>query len=382
MPIKGLSENRRLPRLGKIHLGVKVKNDKGVEYPKAVDYFVSPPEVQAVFGEKPKELRILIPVEDEEKWCSQYYRCYSKTRGLICKGDGETAIRMVNSETGELVDRESKDVVMKEIACRGKECSDYRVKCKEIMCLQFVLPEVPGLGVWQLDSGSVNSIININSTAELVKRTYGRISMIPLLLTVEPQEVKTPEGKKKTVYVLNLRTRNTMLQMARASRDGIAGLLPEGLEDGAEMPVPDDEIPELIIPENQEPKAQQAKTNGAAQQPKSNGSPQAQKAEEPTPSPVSTNKPRGMSSPSPDSASPQKLTTGQKKAQIWGHLYNLGLKANRSAVETWAQSEVSGFTGMEKCTPAEIDKLHAKAMLESQAGKGKTKQEAEPLFQE
>ena len=40
--IKELSDVRRLPRLGKIHLGVKAKNEKGVEYPKAVDYFVVP----------------------------------------------------------------------------------------------------------------------------------------------------------------------------------------------------------------------------------------------------------------------------------------------------------------------------------------------------
>ena len=125
--------------------------------------------------------------------------------------------------------------------------------------------------------------------------------------------------------------------------------------------------------------AQVVEVNGTAQQPKSNGSPQAQKAEEPTPAPAGTNKPRGMSSPSPDSASPQKLTTGQKKAQIWGHLYAIGLKGNPSAVQTWARTEVYGFIDMEKCAPAEIEKLHNKAVLESQ-GKGEKKQEAESLF--
>ena len=43
MPIKGLSEQRRLPRLGKIRLGVKKKNQKGIEYPASTDYFVCPP---------------------------------------------------------------------------------------------------------------------------------------------------------------------------------------------------------------------------------------------------------------------------------------------------------------------------------------------------
>jgi len=33
MPIKGLTQVRRLPRLGKIKMGIKVKTTLGVEYP-------------------------------------------------------------------------------------------------------------------------------------------------------------------------------------------------------------------------------------------------------------------------------------------------------------------------------------------------------------
>ena len=257
MPIKGLSENRRLPRLGKIHLGIKVQKG-GKEYPRAVDYFVCPPEVQAVFGEQPRELRVLIPVEDEEKWCSQYYRLYSNSRGLVCKGDGERCMRLVDIETGDLAWKsDAKQVEMREMTCPGRDCPDYGAKCKEVMNLQFLLPEVPGLGIWQIDTGSVNSIRNINSAADLIKRLYGRISMIPLLLTVEPMEVKTPDaGKTKNVYVLNLRTRDTLVDMMqRASISTVEMLaLPagEGYPEDIETPCPDDENPELIIPQNQE----------------------------------------------------------------------------------------------------------------------------------
>ncbi|MDZ4246175.1 MAG: hypothetical protein U1D67_03540 [Dehalococcoidia bacterium] len=229
MPIKGLSEKRRLPRLGKIHLGVKKANAQGVEYPSAVDYFVCPTEVQKIFGEQPKELRIMVPLEDEEKWASQYYRCYSMTRGLICKGDGETAIRMIDTATGALANKDTKEVVMKEMTCAGRECPDYKVMCKEVMNLQFLLPEVPGLGIWQIDTGSINSIQNINSAAELIKRLYGHIAMLPLLLTLEAQEAKTPEGKKKNIYVLNLRTRETLSSLMGVSMKPVEQiLLPEG----------------------------------------------------------------------------------------------------------------------------------------------------------
>jgi len=260
MPIRGVSDQKRLPRLGKIHLGVKktkVVNGREVEYPSAVDHFVFPgdndlyTDLVKVFGEKPKELRILIPVEDEEKWCSQYYRCYSRTRGLVCKGDGETAIRMVDMRTGALADRESTEVIMKEVTCQGRDCPDYEQQCREIMNLQFLLPEVPGLGVWQIDTSSINSMRNINNAADLVKRIYGRISMVPLLLTIEPQEVQDAEGKRRTVNILNLRTNRTLLEMMET----IAKPTPEMLAVGeTELPVPDDETPEMTIPQVQEEK--------------------------------------------------------------------------------------------------------------------------------
>ena len=63
MPIKGISEVRRLPRLGKIRLGIKVQGDKKNPYPRAVDYFVVPEEIQPCVGEKPKKLSIMFPVE-------------------------------------------------------------------------------------------------------------------------------------------------------------------------------------------------------------------------------------------------------------------------------------------------------------------------------
>ena len=268
MPIKGLTERRRLLRLGKIHLGVKATNAKGVEYPKAVDYFVCPPEVQAVFGEKPAELRILIPVEDEEKWASQYYRLYSQTRGLICKGDGEVCIRTVDTATGGLPDKDSKQVAMHEMTCDGRDCPEYGVRCKEVMNLQFLLPEVPGLGIWQIDTGSVNSIQNINSAGDLVRRLYGRISMIPLLLTLEPQTVKSPDdGKQKTVWVLNLRVKQTLSEMMqltlKPATEMVALTSGNGddilMDEPVDLPVSDDERPELILPEDQAPKGEKPK---------------------------------------------------------------------------------------------------------------------------
>jgi len=218
MSIKGLSEVRRLPRLGKIKMGIK-HPEKG--YPMKTDYFVCPPEVQKLYGLKPKELEILLPVEDPEQWCPQYYKKYSRTQGLVCKGDGEKAFCLFDLTTGAMADKETKSVQRREITCPGRNCLEYKSKnCKPVMSLQFLLYRVPGLGVYQVDTSSVNSIININSCADYIRALFGRVSMIPLNLTMEPKAVQNPEsGKQQTVYVLNLRNAMALIEMSRYTRE-------------------------------------------------------------------------------------------------------------------------------------------------------------------
>jgi len=252
MPIKGLSEQRRLPRLGKIRLGIKKRNKNGVEYPSSTDYLVCPPEVQAVYGEKPKQLDVIIPVEDEEIWANQYYRQYSRSRGLICKGDGITCRRMVDTQTGAIAGRETQSIIWQEgLPCTGKECPDYQSKaCQEVMNLQFLLPKVDGLGVWQIDTGSINSIKNINSDAEMIRAMCNRVSWIPLTLSLEPTEVNNPDdGKKKTVYCLRLRYNGNAESLLKASeKPRLQVLLAAPAEDEA----PEDRHLSLGTPEKLE----------------------------------------------------------------------------------------------------------------------------------
>ncbi len=220
MPIKGLSEQKRLPRLGKLRLGIKVTNKKGTEYPKATNYFVCPDEVKKVYGEEPQSLDIIIPVEDEELWANQYYRQYSRGRGLVCKGDGEICRRMIDLGTGNDTNRDTKQIGWKDgVSCAGRACPDYQAKkCKEVMNLQFLLPRVPGLGIWQIDTGSINSIRNINNMAAMIRATCDRVSWIPLVLTLEPTVVTNPDdGKKKTVRCLNLRHEGSLGELLAAS---------------------------------------------------------------------------------------------------------------------------------------------------------------------
>jgi len=246
MPINGLTESVRLPRLGKIRLGLR-HPEKG--YPMKTDYFVLPKDnpdydrIVELYGEKPKELPILIPVEDEEVWATQYYRAYNMTYGLICKGDGEAATRMVYADTEELPSANKGGTVkIIERECQGRECPEYQTKkCHEVMNLRFVLPEVPGLGIWQIDTGSKNSILNINSCARMIKQAFGRISLIPLKLTFEPVQVNEPDtGKKQTVYVLNLRTDVTIAELADVARKQTKLLSVATLENAFDIAIQED----------------------------------------------------------------------------------------------------------------------------------------------
>jgi len=214
-----------MPRIGKFHLGIKVKGRGGVEHPKAVDYFVYPQEdapggelldeLTKAFGGKPKELRIIFPLEDEESIASQYYRCYTRSRGLVCRGDGEISMRVVDAKTGDLPSKDTTDTTLREMTCAGRECPNYvSGQCREVMNLQFMLPEISGMGVWQIDTSSINSIRNINSCLEMIRAIYSRVAMVPLILTLEKMEVTPPGGTKKNVHVLNIRSTDTMIEAA------------------------------------------------------------------------------------------------------------------------------------------------------------------------
>ena len=253
-PIIGLTGRTRLPRLGKIHLGIKVKNEEtGVEYPRAVDYFVCPEEVREVYGETPRALPIILPVEDPEKFASQYYRAFNRSRGLVCMGDGNQADRTIDTETGTMATAKTMTITRKTITCEGSNCPDYLAKkCKETMFLQFILPEIKGLGIWQIDTGSINSILNINSTVEMLRQVYGRVAGIPLLLTLEPHDGRAPDGKTKKVWVLHLKIESTMMDVLKQVTGGPSGLLAQGI-DAAQLPPNDDEIPDMIVPWAQDP---------------------------------------------------------------------------------------------------------------------------------
>jgi len=251
MPIENLSNRVRLPRLGKIHLGIKDKVTKEghpIEYPKPTDYFVCPDEVKEVYGDEPKELDIMLPAEDPELFAPQYLKAYSMSQGLICRGDGVKATRKIDLKTGAVADSKTGAWDWREVTCNPQECEIYEKKwCRQIMNLLVLLPKVPGLGIYQVDTSSYHSIVNVNSMVKLMKAIMGRCSMIPLTLILRPQEVAPQGTTKKTVHVLDIRQNSTLAELAKlALMPPAQVLMPDVVEE-----MPEDFYPVSVIGETE-----------------------------------------------------------------------------------------------------------------------------------
>lgn len=274
MPIKGLSERRRLPRAGIIRLGIRVKTDKAckcsekdrkkcflcmgtgvIHRPKETDYFVVPDKVKSVYGMEPKKLKILIPVEDEEVFFRQYY--YSYGNGImLCQGDGEKAM-FWNFEEG--------DYCEKKCPCEKLENN----KCSHTGILQFILPEVEeSAGIWQITTHSKNSIIDLNSGIDYIRGIAGRIAFIPLWLIreeIQTQKLDKNGAIKGKHWTLKFSFDVSLQQLQKAGQTPIerfflpmpdesaaAGLLPMPKNGDANEPIKLDPIATLILTDGTE----------------------------------------------------------------------------------------------------------------------------------
>jgi hypothetical protein len=228
--VKGLDKSTgRFPRLGKIKLGIKAKTKKGKEYPKEVNYFVCPDNVIQVIGEdEPKELDIMVPSDDLSKILPVAYKMYGSGYGVKCIGDGETGVEKTDGGFDQT---------------RACTCENYEQgKCKLVAHFLFLIPKVSLGGVFQIDTSSINSIIDIRSglefTAEMVEKITGkkRFSMIPLKLVRNPKETHG-SGMPEMHYTMSVQPAFDLTQLA-----GFLGSPVNML--GIEMPTPQ------LIPEN------------------------------------------------------------------------------------------------------------------------------------
>jgi len=219
-----VSSIRRLTWKGKVRLGIKVptltkdndgkykkdsngdfvqKRDKFGElefHPKDVFYFVCPSEVEAMFGKDPIELDIAFPLSGLDEnglpdiggLFPQAYKYYGSSRGLKCVGDGETAMKA--NEEG----------VFEEVEC---PCDKFGQKdgCSKRASLFFFIPKISMGGIYVIDSGSYNTMVDVQSgvylALELLKDPitgeYNGITMLPFKLRRIQKETQHEKRKDK-----------------------------------------------------------------------------------------------------------------------------------------------------------------------------------------
>jgi hypothetical protein len=219
--------------------------------PSNLTYFVCPPEVEAVVGKNPTKLDVVLPSEDMNVVFPQYLKRYTYS-ALACKGDGLKAHETV-IETGEL----------REVACDPDVCPHFQgKKCKALASLMFLIPSVPGMGVWQMDTSSYYGIISINNSLELIRMMLGRIAGVPLeLRRVQKTVMSREDGKsiKRDVWTVELNTTLTIADLAKLPAN------PYMLDSGKvaiETPMDDDEPDETLISDAVEEPQQVDKKTG------------------------------------------------------------------------------------------------------------------------
>lgn len=202
-----LPEEGRIPRVGKIRLGVKKIAQSGKEYPSATDYFVvnedgatSRPAAEgfhAVYGDEPREIEIVLPAPRVDDVLEGAYRSYG-TGGLLkrkCAGPGSECV--TRGPDGEWI--ASPCMCEKE----GLDPDDKSKHCQRRWTFTIMLMDVPGVGVWQVETGSPMAAEGLAQSLRLIEQFRGHLQGAKATLRVVPRTV-APQGKPKTVHIIEL----------------------------------------------------------------------------------------------------------------------------------------------------------------------------------
>jgi len=205
---------------GRAKIGEKGLSKKGKEIPTKIDYikFVDGEQnkIQAVhdiLGEKPTEFIAVLPSDDPDDFWWLSYRRW-KASGLVCHGNGETAIV---EESGE------------EIACPCQFAEGDNAECKPSGSLKVIIPNLPSIGVFQIDTRAESSTQNIQYAIEMIgKITGGHYMGIPLRVYIEPFKGKQGISWCWKVDIMDTPGRVVMAAVEQ-TRDHMSQLIPPEL---------------------------------------------------------------------------------------------------------------------------------------------------------
>jgi len=239
MPIYSIETNQRLPILGKIRLGIRKESKDGNSYPSTVEHFVlrDVPEVAAVYGEDPKELDVMFPMDDPESIIPTFFKWYAAgIKGkdgdiiggkLLCYGTGPKPCTPCEShpdgfEPGtawHLAKRDPLTRVVPTRGCMAERCPDWmgpkNQQCRQSMKVFVILPRVSWYGAYEIDTTSWYSIRSFNEMVKWVRKcNKDQIRMIPFKIIREEEatnffDTKTGKERQGRQYIMKLKPNET-----------------------------------------------------------------------------------------------------------------------------------------------------------------------------
>ena len=193
--------------VGKIKIGEKRVNEKGKEYPAALDYFRADAPLQyaalfrEAFGEKPNKIEIIFISDDLTHACNLQYELRGDKGGLFAKGDGET-FQVFNVDHWSTW---TKDMLVEKygsieafLKASEKHCMSF-AGWETRLTLRFMIPKIKGLlAEWQLSTKATKSSIGqITGAFDLVMNFAGTVINVPFDLTVQLAKSDAHGSKNK-----------------------------------------------------------------------------------------------------------------------------------------------------------------------------------------
>lgn len=193
----------KLPEIGKIKVGEKVKNGEN-EYPRSLDYFKPTGDYAPLFweqyGERPNLIEIVFPSDNARECCFERYELRGKDGRKWAEGDGETftAYSKKSDKYVTITKTEFPDLM----AQLGQQSGG---EWRSVLTLRFILLKIRTvMGVWSLSThAEASSIPEIISAFDNVYEMAGKVAGVPFDLSVQKVTSQKP-GSKSTFPVIKL----------------------------------------------------------------------------------------------------------------------------------------------------------------------------------
>ena len=207
--IKGLTDNMKLRRDGKIRAGKKSAQGYPVNSPTFLLH--DAPGLSTVLGDLPTEIYFTVGSDEIEKTAQNDLRYYTKSE-LVCLGNGEAASFFALGDKPGVSTEQVPGIRARKRVCAYKSCPDYiSGNCSEHVMLDMVIPQYSMSSIFTLESVSIIAVMNIISC--LTKTYRGRMGKIAgeiFCIYKDKQDVKfldTKSGKNQSreTDIVNMR---------------------------------------------------------------------------------------------------------------------------------------------------------------------------------